>query len=60
MDLKSVIAVGKDGIEIKDIQGLRQMIDTLIYDAVFAEEEKKPAHLTFIKEIAKAAGAVPA
>ena len=24
------------------MQGLRQMIDTVIYDAVFAEEEKKP------------------
>ena len=60
MDLKNVMSVGKEGIAIQDIQGLRKMIDTLIYDAVFAEEEKKPAHLTFIKEIAKAAGVVPA
>jgi hypothetical protein len=60
MGLENVIAVGKDGIEIKDMQGLRQMLDTLIYDAVFAEEEEKPARLTLVKEIAKAAGAVPA
>jgi fructose/tagatose bisphosphate aldolase len=36
------------------------MMDSLIYEAVFAEGDKKIALLLLIKEIAKAAGAVPA
>ena len=36
------------------------MMDSLIYEAVFSEGEKKNALLILIKEIAKAAGAVPA
>ncbi len=59
MELKNFITVGKEGIDIKDITGLRNMMDNLIYDAVFAESDKKNELLMLIKEIAKAAGAIP-
>ncbi|MFZ3136026.1 MAG: class II fructose-bisphosphate aldolase [Thermodesulfovibrionales bacterium] len=60
MELKNVIAISKEGVSIKDLNGLRNMMDSLIYKAVFSEGEKKIALLLLIKEIAKAAGAVPA
>ena len=60
MELKNVIAISKEGVSIKDLNGLRNMMDSLIYEAVFSEGEKKKALLLLIKEIAKAAGAVPA
>ncbi len=59
MELKNVITVSKDGVSIKDLNGLRNMMDSLVYEAVFAEGDKKNALLILIKEIAKAAGAVP-
>jgi len=59
MELKNMIGVGKEGIEIKDADGLRREMDGLIYEAVFSEGEKKNALLILVKEIAKAAGAVP-
>jgi fructose/tagatose bisphosphate aldolase len=59
MELKNVVTLGKEGIEIKDINGLRNMMDDLVYDAVFSEGDRKTARLILIKEIAKAAGAVP-
>jgi fructose/tagatose bisphosphate aldolase len=59
MELKNVIALGKEGIEIKDLNGVRDMMDSLVYDAVFSEGDRKTARLILIKEIAKAAGAVP-
>lgn len=59
MELKNVITVGKEGIEIKDLKGLRSLMDSLIYDAVFSDGDKKTALLMLIKEIAKAAGAIP-
>jgi fructose/tagatose bisphosphate aldolase len=59
MELRNVVALGKEGIEIKDINGLRSMMDDLIYDAVFSEGDTKTARLILIKEIAKAAGAIP-
>ena len=59
MELKNVVTLGKEGIEIKDINGLRNMMDELVYDAVFSEGDRKTARLILIKEIAKAAGAVP-
>jgi len=59
MELRNVVALGKEGIEIKDITGLRSMMDGLIYDAVFSEGDTKTARLILIKEIAKAAGAIP-
>lgn len=59
MELKNVVALGKEGLEIKDINGVRSMMDGLVYEAVFSEGDKKNALLVLIKEIAKAAGAVP-
>jgi fructose/tagatose bisphosphate aldolase len=60
MELKNVITISKEGVSIKDLNGLRNMMDSLIYEAVFAEGDKKNALLLLIKEIAKAAGAIPA
>ena len=60
MDMKNVIAVSKEGVTIKDGAALRTMMDGLIYDAVFSEGDKKNALLILIKEVAKAAGAIPA
>ena len=60
MDLKNIISEEKEGFTIKDIAALRNMIDGLVYEAVFAEGDRKNSLLTFVKEIAKAAGAVPA
>ena len=59
MELKNVVALGKEGLEIKDINGVRSMMDGLVYEAVFSEGDKKNAFLVLIKEIAKAAGALP-
>jgi fructose/tagatose bisphosphate aldolase len=60
MDMKNVIAVSKEGVTIKDGAALRTMMDGLIYEAVFSEGDKKNALLILIKEIVKAAGAIPA
>jgi fructose/tagatose bisphosphate aldolase len=59
MELKNIIAVSGKGLEIKDLNSLRNMMDSLIYDAVFSEGDRKTALLMLIKETAKAAGAVP-
>ncbi len=59
MVLKDVISVSKDGIEIRDIKALRGMMDHLVYEAVFSEDERKRELLILIKEIAKAANAIP-
>jgi fructose/tagatose bisphosphate aldolase len=59
MELKNVVTLGKKGVDIKDLNGLRSMMDSLVYDAVFSEGDRKNARLILIKEIAKAAGAVP-
>jgi len=58
--LKDVVAAEKDGIKIKDRKGLSALMDGLIHEAVFADEEKKKGLFLLIKEIAKACGAVPA
>jgi fructose/tagatose bisphosphate aldolase len=58
--LKDVIAAGREGIEIKDRKGLSALMDGLIREAVFADEEEKKGLFLLIKEIAKACGAVPA
>jgi fructose/tagatose bisphosphate aldolase len=59
MELKNIVTLGKEGIEIKDMNGVRNMMDGLVYDAVFSEGDRKTARLILIKEIAKAAGAIP-
>jgi fructose/tagatose bisphosphate aldolase len=58
-ELKNIIAISKEGVEIKDITGLKNIMDNLVYEAVFSEGDKKNTLLVLIKEIAKAAGAVP-
>jgi fructose/tagatose bisphosphate aldolase len=59
--LKDLIAIKDGAVVVKDIYGLGNMMDDLIYSAVFeADAAKKEALLTLVKEIAKAAGAVPA
>ncbi|TAN43694.1 MAG: aldolase [Nitrospirae bacterium] len=59
--LKKAIETREDGVEVKDVQGIRAAMDDLVYDAVFEQdEENKKAKLLLIKEIAKACGAVPA
>jgi fructose/tagatose bisphosphate aldolase len=63
MDIKelgSAVVMGSEGIEIRDRQALAPMMDRLIYEAVFSEEERKKGLLLLVKEIAKASGAVPA
>lgn len=59
MELKNVITISREGLEIRDINGLKNIMDNLIYEAVFSEGEKKNALLILIKEAAKAAGAIP-
>jgi fructose/tagatose bisphosphate aldolase len=59
-DLKKAISFGKGGVEIKDRKAVFSLMDGLIYEAVFAEEEQKKGLLLLVKEIAKACGAVPA
>ena len=58
--LKEVVAAERDGIKIKDRKGLSALMDGLIHEAVFADEEKKKGLFLLIKEIAKTCGAVPA
>jgi len=58
---ENAIGFGRDGIlEIKDRKAVSSLMDGLIYEAVFAEEERKRGLLLLVKEIAKACGAVPA
>ncbi len=60
MELKNILTLTNDGVQVKDIQQLRNAMDSLVYEAVFAEDDKKTALLTLVKEAAKAAGAIPA
>jgi hypothetical protein len=48
MELKNVITIGKYGVEIKDLNGTRNMMDSLIYEAVFAEDDRKNALLVLV------------
>lgn len=59
--LKDFVEI-KDGVVlIKDRSGLRNVMDNLVYSAVFEpDDEKRKALFILIKEIAKACGAVPA
>lgn len=59
MDLKNVLEISKDGVRIKDLNELKKIMDSLIYEAVFSEDGKRNALLFLIKEIAKEAGAIP-
>jgi len=59
--LKDFVEI-KDGIvSVKDSSGLRNIMDGLIYNAVFEpDDEKRNALFILIKEAAKACGVVPA
>ncbi|MBI4654267.1 MAG: class II fructose-bisphosphate aldolase [Nitrospirae bacterium] len=59
--LKDVIEIKSGFIVVKDKAGIRDMMDSLIYGAVFEhDDEKRKSLFILIKEIAKACGAVPA
>ncbi|GAB4419019.1 MAG: class II fructose-bisphosphate aldolase [Thermodesulfovibrionales bacterium] len=58
--LKDILSVVDGKPQIKDIDAIRGLIDELVYDAVFADnDETKRDFLLFIKELTKAAGIVP-
>jgi fructose/tagatose bisphosphate aldolase len=59
--LKDFVEI-KDGVvSVKDRSGLRNIMDNLIYEAVFEpDDEKRKNFFILIKELAKACGAVPA
>lgn len=58
--IKDLIELKDGSVSVKDRAGLRNMMDSLIYNAVFeADEEKRKALFILIKEIAKACGAMP-
>lgn len=58
--LEGIVTLSDGIIRIHDIAGLRKAMDDLIYEAVFeTDDEKKRSYLTFIKEVAKATGAIP-
>lgn len=60
-DLKKVVEVKDGSISVKDKKGLRDMMDSLIYSAVFEPDDaKRKSFFILVKEIAKAAGAIPA
>jgi fructose-bisphosphate aldolase, class II len=59
-ELKNNVSIGKGGIEVGDRKMVSSLMDGLIYEAVFAEGERKTGLLLLVKEIAKACGAVPA
>ncbi len=59
--LKDAISVKDGSVSVKDKNAVRNMMDSLIYNAVFEpDDEKRKAMFLLIKEIAKACGAVPA
>ncbi|MGO9611922.1 MAG: class II fructose-bisphosphate aldolase [Dissulfurispiraceae bacterium] len=59
--LKNIVEISNGSANVKDRTGIRNMMDSLIYTATFESDDKKRESLfLFIKEIAKACGAVPA
>ncbi len=59
-ELKNIVKADKEGVKITDRNSVAAVMDRLIYEAVFSEEERKKGLLLLVKEIAKACGAVPA
>lgn len=58
--IKDLIELKGGSVSVKDRAGLRNLMDSLVYDAVFeTDEEKRKALFILIKEIAKACGAMP-
>src|SRR5512135_1544496 len=58
--LRDAVTVSGDGVTVKDSAKAASMMDGLIYEAVFAADDRKKGLLLLVKEIAKACGAVPA
>jgi fructose/tagatose bisphosphate aldolase len=59
--LKDIVEIKDGSVYVKDKNAVRNLMDSLIYDAVFeSDDEKKKAKFVLIKEIAKVCGAVPA
>lgn len=59
-ELSNIVKAGKEGVEVRDRNAVAAVMDRLIYEAVFSEEERRKGLLLLVKEIAKACGAVPA
>ena len=58
--IKDLIELKGGSVSVKDRAGLRNMMDSFIFNAVFeADEEKRKALFILIKEIAKACDAMP-
>lgn len=60
MELKGLFRLDGNFLKIKDGVRLADHMDALIYEAVFADDEKRIALFALIKEACKEAGAVPA
>jgi len=61
MDLRGSVEVRDGKVALKDEALFREILDGLVYEAVFTEDvEKKNNYLTLIKEACKEAGAIPA
>ncbi|HAM51668.1 MAG TPA: aldolase [Nitrospiraceae bacterium] len=58
--LKGLVSIRNGKLQVEDLAAVRNLMDEVVYEAVFAEdEETKKDLLTLITEIAKAADAVP-
>lgn len=58
--LKDAVSISDGQLLIRDISAIKNLMDELVYSAVFSEDEAaKKDLLRFLKELAKAAGAVP-
>lgn len=58
--LKGIVTITNGAVRIDDLTALRKAMDELIYEAVFEQDdEKKKDYFILIKEVAKAAGAIP-
>lgn len=58
-NLANAVAIERGTVTITDLEKLKTIMDGLVYEAVFSDGEAKTAALVLVKEIAKAAGAVP-
>ena len=58
--LKKCVSIENSGVKIKDAKAVKELIGSLIYEAVFnADEEQRKALQKLVIEIAKELGAVP-
>ncbi len=59
-EIARLITVESEGVTVKDTAAVAAAMDSLIHEAVFADDDRKVKLLLLVKEIAKACGAVPA